>query len=84
MAFNDDDLKRLKAEADDVHPTRCRPWITGEDLHALLARLEAAEEGIETLRWIAQTLHTKWRKAAGKDIQDNQEPHTVLPGSVDK
>jgi len=43
MTFTDDDLRRLKAESESVHPTNCRPWISGNDLKALIARLEAHE-----------------------------------------
>ena len=44
--FTDNDLKRLKDEACSVHPTACRPWIIGNELNALIARLEAAEKVI--------------------------------------
>jgi len=63
--FTNDDLKRLKAKANDPH---------GDDMFAvdvlsLLARLEAAEKVINTHeKWCDKSCLeiAEWRKTAGK------------------
>jgi len=67
MIFNDNDLKRLKAELDEY------PELIDFKIDALLARLEAAEEVVEHFQYKAnkgcqecEISLEAWRKAAGK------------------
>ena len=71
--FTDDHLKRLKAQKKLYGIKTTTAWIKPEELEALLARLEAAEEAMDEFK-----AHKKfdcmeccladeaWRKAAGK------------------
>jgi hypothetical protein len=65
MKFTDDDLKRLKEQ------TKEDRYLDSIGLPALLARLEAAEETIESHRRegkldVTDYAYRKWRKAAGR------------------
>lgn len=72
MPFTDEDLKRLKERVDKGNPKMIVHW---QDLEALIARLEAAENIVENPCYCYEDttdsckcveLNTAWRKAAGK------------------
>lgn len=49
MQFTDDEMKRVKGELYEIS-NNLRPWITPDQLKALITRLEAAEKYIEETR----------------------------------
>jgi len=69
VTFTDDDLKRLKVDAE----AWVSPYLLRTKVQALLARLEAAEAVAEmfgSARIASESAAKKvevWRKAAGKD-----------------
>lgn len=73
MTFDDNDLKRLKEHALSLERTEYIPVTEAQDILALIARLEAAEQVIKAIEdeeisdWLCGYSLKAWRKVAGKD-----------------